>query len=49
MTELFPESKKAIVQHHLNILGALGKDQKSLMDATFTRPEEYEQKWKSKS
>lgn len=49
LTELFPDDKKKIIQHHLNIVGAKGHDQRDLMNATFDTPQEYKDKWKSKS
>lgn len=49
LTELFPDAKKRIIQHHLNIAGAQGHEQRELMNATFDTPQEYKDKWKSKS
>ena len=45
LCELFPTEAKVIVQHHLNIIGAKGINQRDKMQSTFTTVQEYKDLW----
>lgn len=48
--DMFPKASKDVIQHTLSILSIRhGVETKHLMHSTYTRPEEFDELWMSKS